>query len=111
MSTVNIASIFCFFPANIMSSTCTDKNNSFSLRANKHSQLGTFAQPCSNIFSQIAFPFTVLPKDDHLNFAQEEQLALPYWTKISAICVVVDESKRLDIPIRESTLILEHLPF
>ena len=49
--------------------------------------------------SQIAFPITVLPTDDRTDFAQEERLDLPYWTMILATCVVVDESKRLDIPI------------
>ena len=52
-------------------------------------------------FSQLAFPTTVLPKDDHINFVQRERLGLPYWTMIQAICVVVDESKCLDIPIWE----------
>ena len=52
-------------------------------------------------FSQIAFPITVLPKDDRTDSVQEERLGLPYWTMISAICVVVDESKCLDIPILE----------
>ena len=61
--------------------------------------------------SQIAFPITVLPKDDRSDFAQEERLGLPYWTIISAICVVVDESKCLDIPILEFSIIFEHLPF
>ena len=51
--------------------------------------------------SQIAFPIKVLPKDDRTDSAQEEQLGLPYWTMILAICVVVDESKCLDIPIWE----------
>ena len=32
--------------------------------------------------SQIAFPITVLPKDDHLTSVQEEQLGLRYWTMI-----------------------------
>ena len=54
--------------------------------------------------SQIAFPIIVLPKDDHINFVQEERLGLPYWTTILAICVVVDESKCLET-------ICEHLPF
>ena len=62
-------------------------------------------------FSQIAFPITFLPKDDRTDFAQEERLDLPYWTMILAICVVVDESKCLDIPIWEISIILEHLPF
>ena len=43
--------------------------------------------------------------------AQEEQLGLPYWTMIWAICVVVDESKCLDTPIWEFLIICEHLPF
>ena len=62
-------------------------------------------------FSQIAFPITVLPKDDQINFVQEEQLGLPYWIMILAICVVEDESKCLDIPILEFSIISEHLPF
>ena len=65
-----------------MSSTYTDKYNPFSLCTNKHSQLETFSR-----------------------------LDLPYWTMISAICVVVNESKCLDIPIWEFSIILEHLPF
>ena len=32
--------------------------------------------------SQIAFVTTVLPKDDHTDFVQEERLDLPYWTMI-----------------------------
>ena len=51
------------------------------------------------------------PKDDHTDFVQEERLGLPYWTMISAICVVVDESKCLDTPILEFKIICEHLPF
>ena len=57
-------------------------------------------------FSQIAFPTIVLPKDDRTDSAQEEQLGLPYWTMILAICVVVDESKCLDTPILEFSTIL-----
>ena len=41
-----------FFPANLMSSTYTDKNKPFSRCTNKHSHLETFSQPCFNrIFS------------------------------------------------------------
>ena len=58
--------------------------------------------------SQIAFPIIVLPKDDRTNFTQEEQLCLPYWTVISAICVVVGESTCLDTPILECSIICEH---
>ena len=61
--------------------------------------------------SQIAFPIMVWPKYDRRDFAQEERLALSYWTMISAICVVADESKCLDIPIWAFSTIREHLPF
>ena len=62
-------------------------------------------------FSQIAFPITVLPEDDRTDSAQEERLGLPYWTMILAICVVVDESKCLDIPILEFSITFDLLPF
>ena len=62
-------------------------------------------------FSHIDFPTIVLPKDDRTNSFQEERLGLPYWTMILAICVVVDESKCLDTPIWEFSIICEHLPF
>ena len=58
-------------------------------------------------FSHSAFPIVVLPKDDHTDFAQEERLGLPCWTMILAICVVVDESKCLDIQILEFSIICE----
>ena len=61
--------------------------------------------------SQIASPTIVLPKDDRTDFAQEEQLDLPYWTMILAICVVGDESKCLDTPISVFSIMCEHLPF
>ena len=61
--------------------------------------------------SQVAFPITVLPKDDRTDSAQEEQLDLQYWTMILTICVMVDESKRLHIPIWEFSVILVHPPF
>ena len=57
--------------------------------------------PVAKGFSRIAFPITVLPKDDHTDSFQEERLGLPYWTMILAICVVVDEFKCLDTPILE----------
>ena len=64
----------------------------------------------SKWFSQIAFPIIVLPENDRTDFAWEERLGLPYWTMILAICVVVDESKCLDTPILEFSIICE-LPF
>ena len=57
LSTFHIGSIFCFFPANLMSSTNTDKNNPFSRCKNKHSQLESFSQPYFNrIFSNCLSP-------------------------------------------------------
>ena len=80
LSTFHIGSMFCFFPANFMSSTCTDQNNPFSRCTNKHFQLETFSQLYFKRISQIAFPLTVLPKDDRTVFVQEERLGLRYWT-------------------------------
>ena len=62
-------------------------------------------------FSQVASPIIGLPKDDHTDFAQEERLGLRCCTMILAICVVVDESKYLDIPIIDFFLMTERLPF
>ena len=52
VSIFHIGSRFCFFPANYMSSTYTDKNNPFPRWTKRHSQFGIFSQPCFNrIFS------------------------------------------------------------
>ena len=59
----------------------------------------------------MAFPITVLPKDDHTDFAQEERLGLPHWIMMLAICVLVDVSKYLDILTLEFLIMLMHLPF
>ena len=55
----------------------------------------------SSTYTDTDFPITILPKDDHTDFVQEERLGLPYWTMIQTICVVVDESTSLNIPILE----------
>ena len=96
-----------------MSSTYTDKNNPFfhGVRIINHSQFGTFPNGVLKELPEITFPITFLPKDDRTDFAQEERRGLPYWTMILAICVVVDESKCLDTPILEFSIICEHLPF
>ena len=74
----HIGFIFCLFPANLMY-----ENDLFSRCTQRHSQLETFSQP---YFNQIAFPLTVLPKDDRTDdFFQEERLDLPYWTVGSSI--------------------------
>ena len=51
-----------------------------------------------------------IPNLDRTDFVQEERLGLPCWT-ISAICVLVDESKYLDILTLEFSIMTVHLPF
>ena len=84
-----------------MSSTYTDKNNPFYDEQRDIPNLEFSPSHASIGSSQIAFPIILLPKDDRTNSFQEERPGLPYWTMISAICVVVDESKCLDTPILE----------
>ena len=60
---------------------------------------------------QIVFPTRGQQVHDHTNFVQEEQAGLRCLTKIWANCVVEDESKCLDTPIWEFSIICEHLPF
>ena len=56
LSTFHIGLICCFFPANLMSFTYTDKNNPFWRCTNKQSQLETFSQPYFNrIFSNCLY--------------------------------------------------------
>ena len=94
-----------------MSSTYTDKNSPFYGVRMSIPIWKPFPNRAAIGFSQIALPIKVLPKDDHVDSAQEEQLGLRYWTMIWAICVVVDESKCLDIPISEFSILLKHPPF
>ena len=83
-----------------VSTSCIDDHH---FKEEETKSVGELSHVCSQPYfkrlSQIAFPITALPMDDHIDFAQEERLGLPYWTMIWAICVVVDESKCLDIPI------------
>ena len=62
LSSFHIGSRFCFFPANFMSSTYTDKNNPFLRWTKRHSNLEFSPSHVSIGFSQIAFPIVVLPK-------------------------------------------------
>ena len=100
--------IFCFFPASLISSTYTDKNSPFSRLTNKHSQFGTFSQ---KELSRIAVPILVLPRDDRTDSVQDEQLGLPCWTMIWAVCVSVDVSKCLAILTLGFLVTSVHLPF
>ena len=61
--------------------------------------------------SQIAFLIIVPIEDDRTDFAQQERLGLPYLTVILTICVVVDESKCLDILTLEFLITSVHLTF
>ena len=81
-----------------MSSTYTDKKNPFHDEQRDIPNWKLSSSRASIGCSQIA-TIIVLPKDDRTDSAQEERLGLPYWTMTWAICVVVDESKCLDIPI------------
>ena len=57
LSNLHIGSRFCVFPANLMSSTYTVKNNPLSRCTKRHSQFGIVSQPCFNrIFSKLLFP-------------------------------------------------------
>ena len=94
-----------------MSCTYTDKNNFFHAVRINIPNWKPSPNRASIGFSQIAFPITVLPKDDHTDFAQEERLDLPYCIIILTFCALVDVSKYLDIPIWEFSTIVEHLPF
>ena len=47
---------FAFFPANLASSTCTDRKRPCRRCTNKHSQFGTFSLPSPNRIFQIVFP-------------------------------------------------------
>ena len=111
LSTFHIGSMFSFFPANLMSSTYKDKNYLFDGVRISIPNWKPLPNRAATGFSQNAFPRKVLPKDDRTDSAQGERLSLPYWQMILAICVVVDESKCLDTPIWEFSVIFEHLPF
>ena len=109
-STFRIGSIFCFFPAYMMSSTHKEKNNPFSLGTNRYSQKGTFCQSCSNrTFSNCLshnspwkrWPYRFRSGGTTVSFIR---------TMIQVICVVVDECQYLDIPILEFSVFLEYLP-
>ena len=82
LSTFHIGSMLCFFPAKLMSSTYTDKNNPFYVVRRCIPNWKPFPNRAAIGFSQIAFPTIVLPKDDRTNSFQEEQLGLRDWTMI-----------------------------
>ena len=94
VKTFHIGIMFSFLPANLTSSTYTEKNNSFGRYTEKHSQLGTFSQPCSiRIFS------TRLSHNSRVK-------RWPYKFRSRRTA----GSSMLDISIMESSVISEHLP-
>ena len=101
----------CCFPASFESSTNTDKSSNFSRCTKKHFP-NLELDPNSVLIElfQIAIPMIVLPEDDHTDFAQEERLDLPSWTMISAICVMAEVSKCLDILTLGFSMKTVHLP-
>ena len=65
--------IFCFFPVVLMSSTCTDRNNTcFFDERNIHSQFGTLSHPSSIGISLNIFPTAIQLMGVHVNFVQEK---------------------------------------
>ena len=92
--------IFSVLPASLISSTYTDKNSPFARLTNEHSLFRTFPYHVPIELSQIAFPITVLPKDDRIDSFREDRLGLPYWTMILAICALVDVACVLRVPCR-----------
>ena len=105
--------IFCCSPAIFVSSMYTDNNDPCFRRTNRHSQCGTFSHPSSNRTSSncLWLSHNNLPVGVRINFVQEVSQDLQCFPMILAICVMVDESKCLDIPIWEFSIICEHLPF
>ena len=95
LSTFHIGSMFCFFPAILCHPHTQIRIILFHDEQRDIPNLEFSPSHVSMEFSQIAFLTIVLPKDDHTVSAPEEQLGLPYWTMILAICVVEDESKCL----------------
>ena len=107
----NFPSRFYVLCLGLISSTCTDKNSPLARLTRNIPNLKPFPNRVPIELSRIAFPMVVLPKGDRTDSVQEERLGLRYWTMILAICVVVDESKCLDIPIWEFSVIWVHPPF
>ena len=111
MRIFQVGSMFSFLPASLISSTYTGKKSPLTRLTKNIPSLKLFPNHVPKELSQIAFHIRVLPKVIHTDSFREERLGLPYWTMILAICVVVDESKCLDTPIWEFSIICEHLPF
>ena len=112
MRIFQVGFMFSVFPASLISSTYTDKNDPLARSTHKHFRFKKLSPNSVPIeLSQIAFPIIVLPEDDRTDSFREERLDLPYWTMKLAICASVDVSKYLDILTLEFSITLMHLPF
>ena len=101
----------CFFPAILISSTSTDKNN-LCFRWSKKTFPSRYFFPIQVPieFLRTVFPTAIWLMDDRTSFVQEVPHDLHCLTMISAICVVEDVSKHLHIPTEEFWAIWEHPP-
>ena len=89
--------IFCFLPANLRSSTYTDKNNPwFSMNKKTFQIRHLFPIQVPTTLLRSVFFTKGLRVGDRTDFVQEEQLDLQRLTMISAIHVVEDVSLYLD---------------
>ena len=86
----HMGAFFCFFPAILVSSTFSDKSNSWFRWTNTHYQSGTFSHPNS------VFPTAIRPMDDHTGFVQSVPRDLQCLPMMLAIYVVEDVSIRPD---------------
>ena len=110
MSTFHIGPMFCFSP-DLSRPHKRDKNNPFLCERISISNMELYPNCVLTQLSRVAFPMKVLPKDDRTDFAQEEQLGLPYWTMILATCALVDVSNYLDTLTLKFSATMVHLPF
>ena len=92
-------------------STYSDKTRPCCRWTNRHSQFGTSPIQVPIELFQIVSPTMIQRVGDHTDSVQEEPQHIQCLTKIVATCAVVDESKCLDTPIWEFSIICEHLPF
>ena len=83
MRIFQVGSMFSVLPpASLISSTYTDTFSPLARLTKNVPSLKLFPNRVPIELSQIAFPITVLPKDDRTDFAQEERLGLPHRTMI-----------------------------
>ena len=69
--------MICFFPASLYRPHTQTRIALFLCYQTRILNLELFPNHILTELSRIAFPITVLPKDDRTDFAQEKQLGLP----------------------------------